>query len=71
LAVFNSRKAIRQADGGIKMVIVRDEKRAETASIEAPEKAVLPQPKPKHIGGGWYELPDGQKVRKKDLEAGD
>ena len=43
----------------------------ESASVEAPEKAVMPQPKPKHIGGGWYELPDGQKVRKKDLEAGD
>lgn len=28
-------------------------------------------PEPKHLGGGWYALPDGRKVRKKDLEVGD
>lgn len=28
---------------------------------------------PKHIGGGWYLMPDGRKLRKKnlDLKAGD
>lgn len=25
----------------------------------------------RHLGGGWYQLPDGRKVRKSDLEAGD
>lgn len=47
------------------MAIIRD--RTETASVEASEKATLPAAKPKHIGG-WYELPDGRKVRKSDLE---
>lgn len=39
---------------------------AETATIEPPEKAVMPGLKPKHIGGGWYELPNGEKVRGKE-----
>ena len=25
----------------------------------------------KHLGGGWYQLPDGRKVRKSELEAGE
>ena len=34
-----------------------------------PEKAITQEAKePKHIGGGWYELASGKKVRKKDLE---
>ena len=41
----------------------------ETAIVKLPEKAVLPEAK--HLGRGWYELSDGRKVRKKDLEAGD
>ncbi len=37
-----------------------------------PEKAVTQESKaPKALGGGWYLLSDGRKVRKKDLEAGD
>ena len=54
----------------------------ETASVKPPERAVIPKAgpnafgnfvrkvtaEPKHLGGGWYELPDGRKVRKKDLE---
>lgn len=40
----------------------------ETASIKPTEKAVLPKAEPKHVGGGWYELPDGRRVRKSELE---
>ncbi len=68
LGVFSKRMAVRLPNGGIRMVIVDC---METATAEAPEKATLPAAKPKHIGGGWYELPDGRRVRKKDLEAGD
>jgi len=25
----------------------------------------------KHLGGGWYQLPDGRKVRKSELQEGD
>ena len=25
----------------------------------------------RHLGGGWYQLPDGRKVRKSELEAGE
>ena len=42
-----------------------------TAMIEAPENAMVPRAKPRHVGGGWYELSNGKKVRKKDLEEGD
>jgi len=41
---------------------------AETASIEPPETAMKPKPKAKSVGGGWYELEDGSKVRKSELE---
>ncbi len=42
----------------------------------APEAAVMPEPGPKpepepeprHVGGGWYELADGRRVRKSQLE---
>ena len=40
----------------------------ETASVKPPENAMMPKAEPKHLGGGWYELPNGRKVRKKDLE---
>jgi len=40
----------------------------ETASIEPPETAMKPKPKAKSVGGGWYELEDGSKVRKSELE---
>ena len=43
----------------------------ETATAKPPENAMMPKPKPKHIGGGWYLTADGKKVRKKDLEEGD
>ena len=57
----------------------------ETASVKPKENAMMPKAeakglgdfvrkvteKPKPLGGGWYQLPDGRKVRKKDLEEGD
>ena len=40
----------------------------EVATVQPTEKAMLPKPEPKHVGGGWYELEDGSKVRKSELE---
>ncbi len=42
----------------------------ETASVRPQETAAKPPPEPKHVGGGWYELADGKKVRKKQLGGG-
>ena len=39
----------------------------ETATVKPIETAMKPKPEPKHVGGGWYKLEDGTKVRKKDL----
>ena len=40
--------------------------RLECASrLPEPEAAI----KPKHIGGGWYQLADGRRVRKSELES--
>ncbi len=39
----------------------------ESAMVQPAENAMLP--KPRHVGGGWYEI-NGKKVRKKDLESG-
>ncbi len=36
----------------------------ETAAITPPEAAI----EPKHLGGGWYELHDGRKCRKAEIE---
>ena len=38
----------------------------ETASIKPPENAVMPKAKPKHLGGGYYLLPSGAKIRGKE-----
>ncbi len=62
----------------------------ETASVKPPEQAVMPKAEtkhlgdfvrkvtaePKHLGGGYYELPNGEKVRGKKaaeeaMKAGD
>ena len=45
--------------------------KTEAAIVRAPERATMPKPKAKHIGGGWYLTAEGKKVRKKDLEEGD
>ena len=39
----------------------------ETASIEPAENAMKERPKPRYVGGGWYEV-NGKKVRKSELE---
>lgn len=38
----------------------------ETAEHPTPERAV--QRGPRHVGGGWYELPNGKKVRKSQID---
>ena len=43
----------------------------ETASVKPKENAMKPKAKAKKLGGGWYELPSGEKVRKSELEEGD
>ena len=55
------RKPIRLENGGVRYVVVR-----ESAAIETPENASLPKAEPKHVGGGWYELPSGERVRGKE-----
>jgi hypothetical protein len=42
--------------------------KVETASTKPVETATLPDAEPKHVGGGWYELSDGRRVRKSELE---
>jgi len=42
-----------------------------TASTKPAENAMMPKAKAKKLGGGWYELPSGEKVRKSELEEGD
>ena len=37
----------------------------ETAATTAPENAVMPKAKLKHLGGGWYEV-RGEKVQGKE-----
>lgn len=63
--MLKKRKVVKLENGGIRMDFV------ESAATKPSENAAMPKAKPKHIGGGWYELADGRKVRKKDLKAGD
>ena len=44
---------------------------AESAVVEPPENAMMPKAKAKKLGGGWYELPSGEKVRKSELKEGE
>lgn len=37
----------------------------ETASIRPVERAAEVSAEPKHVGGGWYELPNGERVQGK------
>lgn len=50
--------------------IADNEERLFQASHEPPEGMVMdipesPPAKPRHTGGGWYEMPDGSRVRGK------
>lgn len=42
--------------------------KVETMTMKPIETAMKPKAEPKHVGGGWYELPDGRRVRKSELE---
>lgn len=37
----------------------------ELAEIDSPDDGADPDEWPKHTGGGWYELPDGSRIRGK------
>jgi hypothetical protein len=41
----------------------RKQKRLETAMRKPPGNAMVPEAEPKHIGGGWYLLSGGEKIR--------
>ena len=42
--------------------------RRETATATAPrENAAEVKDRAEHVGGGWYELPSGERVRKSDI----
>lgn len=62
------RVAVKLPNGKIRMVL-------ETASAKAPENASKPNPLPKHVGGGWYEVRGekvkGKKAAEKVMKAGD
>lgn len=45
---------------------VERQKQPETATRTAPETSAERTLEPKHVGGGWYELPGGSRVRGKD-----
>ena len=36
-----------------------------SAMTEPPENAMMPRAKPRHVGGGMYELPGGKRIRGK------
>jgi hypothetical protein len=38
----------------------------EAPPVELPANQEPPAQEPKHIGGGWYELPNGERVKGKD-----
>ena len=63
----------------LKKAGVLGEEIIESATVKPPENAMMPKAEPKakpkakakKLGGGWYELPSGEKVRKSELEEGD
>jgi len=59
------RKTIKTADGKTRVIYADG---LETAAVKPAENAMKPSPTYKNLGGGWYELPDGRKVRKSQLE---
>jgi len=62
------KKVIRKGNRYVEVIVQPD---TETAAVKPPENAMKPSPQPKSLGGGWYQLLDGRKVRKSDLEAGE
>ena len=44
----------------------KEKKKIETASVKPVETATMPDPEPKHVGGGYYELPNGERVKGKE-----
>lgn len=74
--VYMPGEAMPVKDGDVKVLQQRgiigapvvEPKRMETATQPPPpERAVMPEPGPKYLGGGWY-LVNGRKVRKSQLE---
>ncbi len=49
--------------------VIEEPPAEELPAEEAPEIVDVPaeeQPEPRHVGGGWYELPDGTRVKGKE-----
>ena len=55
----------------LKKAGVLGEEIIESATVKPPENAMMPKAKAKKLGGGWYELPSGEKVRKSELKDGE
>ena len=60
------KKIIRKGNRYVEVKVQQD---TETASVKMEENAMKSQPQPKPLGGGWYQLPDGRKVRRGELNA--
>jgi len=48
-------------NGRVKYVRIR-----ESANYKPPENASMSQAEPKHVGGGYYALPNGERVKGKE-----
>jgi hypothetical protein len=69
---MRKRVFVTMPNGRVKYEFAKEKKtKVETAMAEPAETATMPKPAYKHVGGGWYELEDGSKVRKSEIEAGD
>ncbi len=70
---MRKRIAVTLPNGGVRMDFAdkKKKRKVETASVEPVETAMIESAEPKHVGGGWYDLPDGRRVRKSEIEAGD
>ena len=55
----------------LKKAGVLGEETIESATVKPPENAMKPPAKPKHLGGGWFEVASGKKVRKSELKEGE
>ena len=63
---MKEKKIIRMPNGKIRIEYVTKKKKIETASVKPVETATMPDPEPKHVGGGYYELPNGERVKGKE-----